>query len=407
MHATLIFAALTLLPGLDPPSSAQTVPYDTFITVPEVEVRSGPSANDSFYGTSKLRKGEIVHVKKEEDGDWLAIEPPPGSISWIQDRLIEMDSKGLTAQVTSPEAPIRKGSLLGEGKMDVQRITLERGTSVVILPGDPIYRNDGTGKWIKIEAPERDYRYIPATAVKPAQGQVPVAPPAQPAPTPVSIARPEVASPQAATGDSLWFQAEQAERAGNPAEAERLFAKLANETGDHDLKIRCYNRIHFLREGRRPSYPTGYQPGRPNEAYYPNVAGQSRLYPTSANPYGQPGSPYTLTGRASSQYTYTREAPVPAAGQVGPVGYSQNPAPVPSCQWSGWGWLRRAPFFVDNKPAFVLENSQGLPRLYVTAQAGVSLESYVNRSVNLYGKMTYRGDLRTNYMTACRLTPLP
>jgi hypothetical protein len=62
---------------------------------------------------------------------------------------------------------------------------------------------------------------------------------------------------------------------------------------------------------------------------------------------------------------------------------------------------------VDNKPAFVLENSQGLPRLYVTAQAGVSLESYVNRSVNLYGKMTYRGDLRTNYMTACRLTPLP
>jgi hypothetical protein len=97
---------------------------------------------------------------------------------------------------------------------------------------------------------------------------------------------------------------------------------------------------------------------------------------------------------------------VPTAGQTGPVGYGQGPTPAPTCQWSGWGWLRRAPFFVDNKPAFVLENSQGLPRLYVTAQPGVNLEAYANRSVNLYGKMIYRGDLRTNYMTACQLTPL-
>ena len=48
-----------------------------------------------------------------------------------------------------------------------------------------------------------------------------------------------------------------------------------------------------------------------------------------------------------------------------------------------------------------------MPRLYVTAPQGVNLDGYVNRSVNLYGKMVYRGDLRTNYMTACQLTPLP
>jgi hypothetical protein len=403
MHATLIFAALTLLPGLDPPSSAQTVPYDALITVPEAEVRSGPSSSEDFYPTSQLHRGDRVRVV-EEKGDWLVIEPPLGSFSFIQDRIIKPNEDGITAAVGTTEAWVRVGSILDKKKMNVQHLKVKEGTQVVILDKNPIYADDGV--WIKIQPPPGDYRFIPASAVKPSP-QVPAVSPAQPASTPVSIARPEVASPQAATGDSLWYQAEQAERAGNPAEAERLFAKLANETGDHDLKIRCYNRIHFLREGRRPSYPPGYQPGRPNEAYYPNVAGQSRLYPTSANPYGQPGSPYTLTGRASSQYTYTREIPVTAAGQVGPVGYGQNPAPVPSCQWSGWGWLRRAPFFVDNKPAFVLENSQGLPRLYVTAQAGVSLESYVNRSVNLYGKMTYRGDLRTNYMTACRLTPLP
>jgi len=104
------------------------------------------------------------------------------------------------------------------------------------------------------------------------------------------------------------------------------------------------------------------------------------------------------TGRATSQYTYS---PLPASSQTPAVNSTAN------CQWSGWGWLRRAPFFVDNKQAFALENSQGSLRLYVTAQPGVNLDSYVNRTVNLYGKMIYRGDLKTNYMTACQLAPLP
>jgi len=104
------------------------------------------------------------------------------------------------------------------------------------------------------------------------------------------------------------------------------------------------------------------------------------------------------TGRATSQYTY---APIPNSSQAATAPNSGN------CQWSGWGWLRRAPFWVDNKQAFVLENNQGMPRLYVTAQPGVNLESSINKTVNLYGKMAYRGDLRTNYMTACQLAPLP
>jgi hypothetical protein len=405
MQPALLFAVLTLLPGLEPPAATETEPYNAFITVAEVEARSGPSASDKFYATNILHKGDKVRVVREEDGNWLAIEPPVGSFSWIEERLLEIDASGVTAQVKSPEAPIRKGSLLNSEKMDVQRISLDQGTSVVILRGDPAYPSGR--KWVKIEAPERDYRYIPTSAVKAPQAPVPAIAPAQSASQPVSINRPEIGSPLTPPSDSLWYQAEQAERAGNPAEAERLFAKLANETADHDLKIRCYNRIHFLKYGSQPSYPQGYQPGRPNEAYYPNTASQPRLYPASTYTYGPPDNPYRLTGRAASQYTYTPEIRVPSASQLGPVGYGQSPAPAPTCQWSGWGWLRKAPFFVDNKPAFVLENSQGFPRLYVTAQAGVNLESYVNRSVNLYGKMIYRGDLRTNYMTACQLTPLP
>ena len=162
--------------------------------------------------------------------------------------------------------------------------------------------------------------------------------------------------------------------------------------------MRCYNRIHFLREGRHPSYPPGYQGGRPSESYYTNNTNPSRMTPIPGYPYSSQTNPYQTTGRATSQYTYS---PVPAAGQAQPSSSSAN------CQWSGWGWLRRAPFFVDNKQAYALENSQGSLRLYVTAQPGVNLDTYVNRTVNLYGKMNYRGDLKTNYMTACQLAPLP
>ena len=401
MNAALMLVAFTLLPGAEPPSEARAVPYDSVIMVPEVDVRSGPSSSENFYPTSKLRKGDLVRVVEEKEGDWLAIEPPSGSFSLIENRVLKLNEGETTATIGTPEAWVRIGSSLDNTKMNIQHKKLSEGTQVVILDKKPVYSDDGA-IWIKIQPPPGDYRYIPASAIKPVQPQAPAPLPAS---TPAAYSKPEASSAQAAPSDSLWYQAEQAERAGNPAEAERLFHKLANETSDHDLKIRCYNRIHFLKYGSRASYPSGYQPGRPNEAYYPNTG--NRLYPAATNPYASLGNPYTLTGRASSQYTYTREIPVPSMNQVGPVGYGPGVSPAPACQWSGWGWLRRAPFFVDNKPAFVLENSQGLPRLYVTGQAGVNLDSYVNRSVNLYGKMLYRGDLRTNYMSACQLTPLP
>jgi SH3-like domain-containing protein len=364
-------------------------PYTAIIRVAEVQVQSGPSTK-GYYATGILRKDDKVHVVKQEDG-WLWIVPPDGSFSWINNRFIgKVDPASKTALVLE-SADIRVGSQLNPENRYVTKTKLERGAFVIVMD-DKTYPSED-GAWVKIYPPQpNEYRYIPASAIEPAAEKAqPVAPiPAGPPPALAAPASSQGYSP--APGDSLWYRAEQAERAGNPAEAERLFLQLARETTDHDLQMRCYNRIHFLREGRRPSYPSGYQAGRPSDSYYP--------YNSNAN-RSTPGYPYTTTSRATSQYTY---APIPAVGQA-PAVTSTNSST--NCQWSGWGWLRRAPFFVDNKQAFVLENSQGMPRLYVTAQPGVNLESYVNKSVNLYGKMTYRGDLRTNYMTACQLTPLP
>jgi hypothetical protein len=71
-------------------------------------------------------------------------------------------------------------------------------------------------------------------------------------------------------------------------------------------------------------------------------------------------------------------------------------------QSSGPGWLRRASFSVDRQPAYILENGAGRPVLYVTAQAGLNLEPYVNRTVELLGSVIYHDLLQTSYMTAAQ-----
>jgi hypothetical protein len=48
--------------------------------------------------------------------------------------------------------------------------------------------------------------------------------------------------------DPLWLQAKQAEKDGKYADAENLYLQLARQTTDHDLCIRCYNHIHYLKQ---------------------------------------------------------------------------------------------------------------------------------------------------------------
>ncbi len=105
----LLFA-LGSLAKADPPA-----PYETTITVPEVEVRAGPSPQ--FYATMKLRQGERVQVVEQRDGGWLAVEPPPGSFNWINERFIERatpnEQHGDSGQRKPDPDPYRQRSLAG------------------------------------------------------------------------------------------------------------------------------------------------------------------------------------------------------------------------------------------------------------------------------------------------------
>ena len=70
---------------------------------------------------------------------------------------------------------------------------------------------------------------------------------------------------------------------------------------------------------------------------------------------------------------------------------------------SSTGFLRRAGFQIDGRQAYALESEPGLLRMYVTAQSGVNLEPYVNREVELIGPVSYRGELRNNFMPVARV----
>src|SRR5262249_51179180 len=155
----------------------------------------------------------------------------------------------------------------------------------------------------------------------------------------------------------------------------RLYDQLGHQVAnaDHALAMKCYNRATWLRERNRGAAPAGYgyQAARPAEA--------GRLYPVPAGP---------------TSYSAPWYAP-PGSCPAGPD--------LPVRQ----GYLRGSGRSCDGKPTYVLESSQGQILSYVTAQEGVSLEAYRGKRVELAGPMWWRGDLRANYMTASRVTPLP
>ena len=399
--AVWIGGGLVILLGLAPPAlRAEPKTYPASVVVPDVEMRAGPSMQ--FPGAGKLRKGEQVFVHHEEnDGRWLAVVPPPGSVSWVNHRFLgEFDPNGTGRQnaiIMADRVEVRVGGDRAVGPLPVKQVELPRGTIVEVCGPKAHAENS---YWYPITPAEGEFRFIPREAVTySASPSVPSSPPgttisASPgSPTalpghpgggpgvparltsgggPARVGRPD---------HPLWVRAEQAERAGDYAEAERLYTQLADDlkrtNGDHDLALLCFNRINRVRERRN---------GTP-----PGVAAR----PDSGNP-ANPGPP------PSAQLQ-------PPGGGVAarPQEVGTSATAVAQLQSSGPGWLRRAGFYIDGRQAYALENDQGGPRLYVTAQNGLSLDPYLNRYVELFGAIQTRGDIRgANYMTAARANVL-
>jgi hypothetical protein len=366
-----------LLAVLWMPSSLHAQPgkYSAAIILDGIETRSGGSWQ--YLPTGKLKKGEQVIVH-HEDGGWVAILPPAGAVSWVNHRFLgELDVNAQGKQnvlITADNTEVRLGSDKGL-PLAVTQVKLPRGTWVEIQ--GPKVQPQGDSIWYPIAPPEGEYRWLPKEALGP---PAPLAPPPVfvKSTTPSTLDAPNGgrtpgsltsngSGPSAfAMQDPQWNKAEQAERAGDFATAEKLYSiiyrDLRQKNSDPERLLVCYNRIIKCQDRLRLD-PAPVRPTLPQSVV---VGAQPAVVLQPPN-----GSNSGLTGSAWPN--------------------TANSAPTKS---TGVGNLRRAQFAIDGKQAYAFENAGGQLTYYVTAGNGVSLDPYVNRRVELTGNVQVRGDIR-------------
>jgi hypothetical protein len=411
MPSVQMLGGMVLVLTLGMSASAAPLPilYTATVKVPEAEVRSGPSSDPQMYPTNRLRQGAVVEVVEEKEGGWLGIKPPPGSFSWISTRPLKRLSTYTWAVNTRETVPVLLGSELVNQKPTVAGRQVGFGNLVVAI-GSEKTADDGT--YLPIEPPEGELRYVRAEAVtknlvpgetartltvaappsmpSPSAAPVPEAPPpptgsfAQPrgavpaVPLPTASAAPELAA------DPQWNEAQELERAGRTAEAERAYTELGKrlsaDPAKHDLAMQCFNRAYFLRQPNQGAAVAA-------EARYAGQGADGRLRPVAGVPYRPQGNCAT---------------PCPPAQQSNPV-----PAVNVPVLTSEPGMLRRASRAIDSRPTYMLRSSNGFLLAYVTAEPGVDLESHLDQVVTVQGPTVYRSDVRATYITVQRVVVPP
>ena len=366
------------------------------VTAPQAQVWCGPGTADGLYPTNLLRQGDRVQVVEELPSGWLAIRPPAGSFSYISKLFVQVVASKYTNYVVTFEGynvPVLVGSSIVSDRRPTKiGAKLPRGTQVRGIAGGREV-TDGEGTWLPIEPPEGEVRYIRKEDVS----RPPDAPRAMVAAAGVVSGSPRpgpAVPPPPPDGDTLWRDAERAERTGRLADAIRLY-RLA---GDANLAVNraradeAYRRAHWLQQANSSANP-------PNGSYYyPDANASPAPAPAPPNPGG--GSAVRLIGPAG---------PGAAAGQLvsaqtAPPGWGN---PSSGSTPTVTGKLIRPYRAVENQRVYLIENEQGTPLMHVVAGPGVDLASFINQKVELWGNVVYESRLRTNLLTAVQVQKAP
>jgi len=338
--------------GADPPRKTGVIDVDG------VEVRCGHAL--AYPAVGQLRKGDVVIILSGEEAGFVAIQPPPGSVSWIKQIHLGKVEAGETGKANVPVAVEGAEVMAGtdaSGKPTTRVTTrLPKGTIVETI--GPALRVDNSS-WYPITPPEGDLRWVPKSALRAASIITLGPPPPYHADAPAftvagsegskaeALTRPAVATlPKVLSEHKLWSQATSAERGGEYSTARSLYARIYQDLWDQkaerDAIVMCYNR-------------------------------------------------------------YTRCDEMVKRGDSG----SGRPAPArpaADANWSNAGYLQELQkVFVDGQQVYSLQDDRGNVIYYVTAVSGINLRSYTGKRVQLYGAISQRPELYRPHMAVERV----
>jgi hypothetical protein len=197
-----------------------------------------------------------------------------------------------------------------------------------------------------------ELRWIPASAV-----QAPTAATSSSA-SPINAA----ATSPGANDAALMVRAERSAAGGNIADALACYSQLGQQTSDPNVRAWAGERYQALQ----------YRPAASN---------------VQSN-YSQTGSGWNNPAVAAPATT--------------------NANVRPDYRHTGPGTLRPSPLMVAGGKVWALEpdDLRQQHRTYVKAGPSISLEDYVNRHVDVYGTLTYDGELRDYYLSASKVEML-
>ena len=440
--------------------------YSTVITQPTADVKASPSADAKIYTTNRLRMGEPVVVMEERPDNWLAIRPPRGSFSWVQAKHLKQVAPGQPNWVVVAPPGTRVPALVGSSvdpsvRPSVEGAALVFGTQVRAV-GEPT--GEGEARWIPVEPPEAERRYIPKDAVaKPAgspavvtsTAPTNVAPPFVPsnpavgnvAPiTPGAAALvnattppagvPEVGAPVAGSvgmpsnlcGQQLydpaarWNEAYATELSRNYPEAIRLYTQLAQDfaSTQPELAAQASNRALRLREVITvPGTPLPY-PDRPyiraySPYYYQQPYGPVASVPGAIVPVPVPAQnasnirlaqPFVPQGSTVSAGTAPGQVITPGttASATSAVPAASAPGTIPSGSGSlgptGGTGVLRRSGRNLDNRLMYLLESNGKLLGYVVPVPPLDLEGFVDKPVDVRGGMRYVPTIRANVLYA-------
>jgi hypothetical protein len=365
------------LVGLSAAAHAQSQQLGT-VTAAETTIRSSPKADAPDAG--QLFRGTDVIVHHAEGDDWLAIQPPPGTISWINHKFLAVSKdKGFPQNAVvhaDGEIKIAAGKAGVNKPLDTRKTAVPDGTVVRVIAAG-VKADDDQSVWYPIQPLKDDFRYIPKAAVQlggPAGDNFAVKSPKLVTPALATEALPaagKAAFPNKPAGwpgtNATWNEAEAAEAAKDFAKAERLYFQLAKDMnaagGDPDLANLCYARIHEIRGRGRESKGV-----KDNNWSAPKPDSPRVVEPKRDDPWAKPG-----------------EAGAKAA-------------------WTGAGVLRLASMRTKDKQYYALEDARGNLLCYAVSGAnGIELEKYLKKKVDLFGAVSYPAELRYGVVTVTRV----